>query len=80
MGKGLLLEEEPIKRIAKRYGKTPAQILIRWSIQNDVVTIPKSTKQHRVYENMQVYETMITERFRQLVYQNKYIISKSLCL
>ena len=67
MGKGLLLDEEPIKRIAKRYGTTPAQILIRWAIQNDVVTIPKSTKQHRVYENMQVYEAVITEPFNKLV-------------
>jgi diketogulonate reductase-like aldo/keto reductase len=54
LGKGRLLQEDVIKEIAKKYNKTPAQVLIRWSIQNDVVTIPKSIKQHRVYENMEV--------------------------
>ena len=40
--------------IARRLGKTPAQVLIRWSLQNGVITIPKSTKKARVKENMEV--------------------------
>ena len=59
LGKGRLLNEEVIKQVAVRYDKTPAQILIRWSIQNDVVTIPKSIKTHRVYENIQVVINII---------------------
>ena len=41
-------------KIARRLGKTPAQVLIRWSLQNGVITIPKSTKKARVKENMEV--------------------------
>ena len=35
-------------------GKSPAQILIRWSLQHNVSTIPKSTKKSRILENFQV--------------------------
>ena len=38
-------------KIAKEIGKTPAQVLIRWSIQHKVLTIPKSTKREHVSEN-----------------------------
>ena len=63
LGKGRLLNEDLIKEIAVHYNKTPAQILIRWSIQNNVVTIPKSIKKERVIENMQVDDT-----FRNILY------------
>lgn len=56
LGKGHILNDEPIKRIANKYGKTSAQVLIRWSIQNDVATIPKSTRESRVLENIQVFD------------------------
>lgn len=53
LGKGKLLSEKPIVELAKQFGKSPAQILIRWAIQKDVLTIPKSTKKERVLENYQ---------------------------
>ena len=75
MGKGRLLDEVAIKEIATEYNKTPAQILIRWSLQNGVVTIPKSIKKQRVHENMQVI-ICITIRRRRFDFSvsNKYQI------
>lgn len=54
LGKGLILDEPKITEIAKRHNKSPAQVLIRWNIQQKVVCIPKSTKEHRVKENSEV--------------------------
>jgi len=56
LAKGKLLSESPILKIAQDLGKTPAQVMIRWSIQNGVIAIPKSTKKERVLENFQVVE------------------------
>jgi diketogulonate reductase-like aldo/keto reductase len=49
------LNHPTIVEIAKKYGKTPAQILIRWSLQRDVVVIPKSIHEDRIRENSQVF-------------------------
>lgn len=61
LGKGQILNEEPVVHLARHYGRTSAQILIRWSIQNGVVTIPKSTKEKRVKENSQVFDFKLSE-------------------
>ncbi|XP_038601108.1 uncharacterized oxidoreductase ZK1290.5-like isoform X1 [Tachyglossus aculeatus] len=55
LAKGEVLTHPHIVRLARKYGKTPAQICIRWSIQNGVVTIPKSTKPKRLKENCEVF-------------------------
>lgn len=56
LGKGKLLYERDVTHVAKRYSRTPAQVLIRWSMQNEVVTIPKSTCEERVKENSEVFD------------------------
>ncbi|XP_040264186.1 9,11-endoperoxide prostaglandin H2 reductase-like isoform X1 [Bufo bufo] len=61
LAKGQALTHPLILKIAKQYGKTPAQICIRWSIQNGVVTIPKSTKESRIDENCQVFNFHLQE-------------------
>ncbi|KAI1883245.1 hypothetical protein AGOR_G00243230 [Albula goreensis] len=55
LAKGQALTHPKILRLAKKYSCTPAQICIRWSIQNGIVTIPKSTKEERIRENSQVF-------------------------
>jgi diketogulonate reductase-like aldo/keto reductase len=62
LGKGQLVNEQKIIDIALRHERTPAQVLIRWSIQNGVPTIPKSTKEKRVKENIGVFDFALTEQ------------------
>uniref|UniRef100_A0A8C9FQ78 NADP-dependent oxidoreductase domain-containing protein n=1 Tax=Pavo cristatus TaxID=9049 RepID=A0A8C9FQ78_PAVCR len=56
LAKGEALTHPSIVQLAKKYGRTPAQICIRWSIQNGIVTIPKSTRAERIQENCKEYE------------------------
>ena len=53
---GRALADPTIVDISKRYDKTPAQILIRWDLQHQVVTVPKSRHRHRIVENSQVFD------------------------
>lgn len=53
---GQLLDHEVLKEIASKYNKSVAQIILRWDLQNGVVTIPKSTKTHRIIENASIFD------------------------
>ncbi|MBY9079217.1 aldo/keto reductase [Paenibacillus sp. HN-1] len=53
---GGLLEQPVLKEIASAYGKTVPQIILRWDLQHGVITIPKSTKEHRIAENASVFD------------------------
>lgn len=55
LGRGNVLTDETIIRIAKEYNATPAQIILRWHIQNDVIVIPKSVTPSRIKENSELY-------------------------
>lgn len=52
---GQLLDHPVLKEIADRHQKSVAQVIVRWDLQNGVVTIPKSTKEHRIVENADVF-------------------------
>lgn len=49
-----LLEDAVIGRIAEAHSKSPAQIVLRWHLQNDIVVIPKSSNPSRIRENIDV--------------------------
>jgi len=53
---GKILTNDTVTKLAEKYSKTPAQIIIRWDIQNGVVTIPKSSKKERVLSNSQIFD------------------------
>ncbi|GIO28356.1 aldo/keto reductase [Ornithinibacillus bavariensis] len=53
---GQLLDQPILSDIAKKYNKTVPQIILRWDLQNGVVTIPKSTKEHRIVENANIFD------------------------
>lgn len=56
LGRGNLLEEPTINHIAKKHGKSSAQVLIRWHLQHDLVVIPKSITPSRIEENAEVFD------------------------
>ncbi|UKJ45569.1 aldo/keto reductase [Lysinibacillus sp. ACHW1.5] len=59
---GSLLEEALIQELASKYGKTPAQIVLRYDVQHDVVTIPKTMTPARMAENLAVFDFTLTEQ------------------
>jgi diketogulonate reductase-like aldo/keto reductase len=50
-----------ILELSKKYGKTPAQIVLRWHLQNGVIVIPKSVKKHRIIENSKIFDFDISK-------------------
>lgn len=50
------LDHPVLKEIAEAHGKSPAQIVLRWDLQNGVVVIPKSINEHRIKENSEIFD------------------------
>ena len=55
------MDEERLVEISEEMGKTPAQILIRWSIQRGMVVLPKSVNENRIIENFAVFDFDISD-------------------
>ncbi|KLT66746.1 aldo/keto reductase [Pedobacter sp. BMA] len=55
-GKNNLFANELLKATGDKYGKSTAQVVLRWMIQRDVVVIPKSVKKERIIENFDVFD------------------------
>ncbi len=53
---GEVMNVPELIEIGEKHGKSPAQVTLRWDLQNEVVTIPKSVKQHRVQENGEIFD------------------------
>ncbi|MDQ1914031.1 aldo/keto reductase [Paenibacillus sp. GD4] len=58
---GQLLDNPVLKEIADRHNKSVTQVILRWDLQNGIVTIPKSTKEHRIVENASVFDFELTQ-------------------
>lgn len=55
-----MFNEKAVVRIAEKYGKTPAQVLLRYQIENDVIVIPKSIHENRIRENINIFDFLLT--------------------
>jgi len=62
LGQGRLLDHPVLKEIADAHNKTIAQVILRWDLQNEIVTIPKSVKESRIIENANIFDFELTER------------------
>lgn len=54
--RGRFLDNEVIQDLANKHKRTPAQILLRWNLEHEVVTLPRSTKRERIKENASVFD------------------------
>ena len=61
LGTGQHLSDERVRRIAERVGRTPAQVLLRWCVQRDLVVITKSTHRERIEENATIFDFALTD-------------------
>lgn len=60
--KGNLLSDAIVTDLAQRYGKSPAQVIIRWHIQRGLIVIPKSVHKERIEENIDVFDFELNEQ------------------
>lgn len=75
-GRHELFTNETLVEIAKAYGKTVGQVVLRWNVQRDVVVIPKSTHKERIIENLNVFDFELTDKDMEKI--NKLDESKGL--
>jgi 2,5-diketo-D-gluconate reductase A len=61
LGTGRHLGNRTVAEIARRLGRTPAQILVRWCIQRGTIVLPKSTHQQRIKENAQALQFALSD-------------------
>jgi diketogulonate reductase-like aldo/keto reductase len=61
LGTGRHLSDARVQQIADRVGRTPAQVLLRWCVQRDLVVIPKSTHRERIEENAQIFDFTLSD-------------------
>lgn len=60
LGRGKVLADETVVRIAEAHRKTPAQVLLRYDLDKGVVTIPKSVHENRIRENADIFDFELT--------------------
>ena len=61
LGTGQYLSDPTVKQVAERTGRTPAQVLLRWCLQHNLVIIPKSAHRERIRENAQLFDFELSD-------------------
>ncbi|WP_227938089.1 aldo/keto reductase [Alkalihalobacillus deserti] len=65
--RGELLTEDKILKIAAKYNKSAAQVILRWDLQNEVVTIPKSVKEQRIIDNAAIFDFSLSTKDMEVI-------------
>ena len=60
-GKHNIFSHPVLAKIGEKYGKTPAQVALRWNVQRGVVVIPKSTHRERMEQNFNIWDFSLTD-------------------
>jgi 2,5-diketo-D-gluconate reductase A len=61
LGTGSLLDDDTVRQVAERCGRTPAQVLLRWCVQRELPTVAKSTHRERLEENGKIFEFELSD-------------------
>ena len=56
-----VLGDETVQELAEEYGKTPAQIVLRWAVEKDIVVMPKSTSTDHIQGNIELFDWELDE-------------------
>ena len=65
--RGKVLDDPVIGTIAEKYGKTPAQVVLRWELQYDIIIIPKSVTPSRIEENLNIFDFTLADEDMKLI-------------
>ena len=60
-----VLGDDVVQELAEKYEKTPAQIVLKWAVENDVVAIPKSSSPDHVRENLELFDWDLDDEDRE---------------
>ena len=60
LGQGTLMTDEALAALGRKYGKTPAQVILRWHLDNGLIAIPKSATPSRIRQNIDVFDFTLT--------------------
>lgn len=72
LGTGRMLNNEALIAIAEKYGRSVAQLCIRWCLQNGVLPLPKSVTPSRIYENSKVFDFVISDEDMNIINSMPY--------
>lgn len=72
-GNGKLLNDETLKGIAEKYGKSVAQVCIRWTLQHDTLPLPKSVTPEYIKENTEVFDFAISDADMETINKMNYV-------
>ncbi|TGB05515.1 aldo/keto reductase [Halobacillus salinus] len=61
LGRGQYFDAAVLEELAEKYGKTPAQVILRWHLEHEVIIIPKSSNGKRQKENADLFDFSLTE-------------------
>ncbi|KAK5806321.1 hypothetical protein VI817_000579 [Penicillium citrinum] len=70
--RGARFDEPAVQKLADKYGKTPAQVLIRWSLDKGFIPLPKSVTPERIVANADVYDFSLTAEEVQSLETDEY--------
>jgi diketogulonate reductase-like aldo/keto reductase len=62
LGTGRHLRDRRVRQVAERVGRTPAQVLLRWGLQRNLVVLPKSTHRERIVENARIFDFTLSAK------------------
>ena len=68
VAKGRIKNDETLARIGKAHGKTPAQVCLRWLVQQGVCAIPRTSKIERLSENIDIFDFALSEEEMQQIF------------